>query len=97
MVTFFLLLLLLTHRGTGRHHALLFLSSRTDVGEVLLGQTFLRELPDLFVVYQGEGHHVHPEVRSLAGPRYLLEGHVRVGIFLRRNTECVCVCMCMYI
>lgn len=77
----------LTYRGTCRHHALL-LYSRTDVGMVLSGQALLHELLDLFLVYRVKGHHVHPEVRALAGPRYLLEGHVRVGIFLTcKNTE----------
>lgn len=74
----------LTHRGTCRHHALL-LDSGADVGVVLFGQAITHELLDLFLVYQGKGYHVHPEVRALAGPRYLLEGHVRVGIFLRRK------------
>lgn len=80
----FLVLSVLTHRGTCRHHALL-LDSCTDVGMVLFGQAVLHELHDLFLVYQRKGHHVHPEVRALAGPRNLLEGHVRVGIFLRNK------------
>lgn len=83
----FLVLSALTHGGTCRHHTLL-LNSCTDVGMVLFGRALMHELPDLFLVYQGKGHHMNAEARTLAGPRYLLEGHMRVGIFLRsKNTQ----------
>lgn len=79
----------LTHRWSSRHHTLP-LWTGTDRGGMLLEKALLYQLLHPLLLQQGKGHHMHPQVWALGGPRHFLEGHVGVWVLLQNACQNNC-------